>query len=120
VLRLVHSPPDGGQALRPSKGRRSPALMLSANEERNLRQVLRNLRLRYGSWSCLGEVMGVRPGTLVPPVRSLVRVRPAPAPGPAPEGSGNRERERERGSLLKLLADGTSRRWCPLRRPHAA
>jgi len=38
--------------------------MLSADEHRNLRQVLKNLRLRYGSWSCLGEVMGIRPGSL--------------------------------------------------------
>jgi hypothetical protein len=62
-LRLVR-PPEEGQVTRPPKGRRSASLVLAVEEHRNLRQALRNLRLRFGSWSCLAAVMGVPPGTL--------------------------------------------------------
>jgi hypothetical protein len=61
-LRLVR-PPGEGQAFRPPR-RRKDVLSLTPDERRNLRQALKNLRLRFGSWSCLAEVMDV-------PVQSL-------------------------------------------------
>ena len=68
-LRLVR-PPEEGQATRPSP-RRSGINSLTPDERRNLRQALKNLRLRFGTWSCLAEVMGV-------PVSSLKKAATAP------------------------------------------
>ena len=64
-LRLVR-PPDGGQDPTPAPRRRHPAQLhsLTPEEHRNLRQALLNLRMRYGSWSCLAEVMAVPKSTL--------------------------------------------------------
>ena len=65
MLRLVH-PAQEGQSTRPPKGRRcSGVLSLTQDERRNLRQALMNLQMRYGSWSCLAEVMGVPVSTLL-------------------------------------------------------
>ena len=59
MLRLV-GPPTGGQGPRVPKGKRSPGLMLTAEESRHLRVALKNLRWAYGTWACLAEVMGIR------------------------------------------------------------
>ena len=63
MLRLVQ-PPVGGQPTRPPR-RRKDVLSLTSDERRNLRQALQNLRLRYGSWPCLAEVMDVPVATLI-------------------------------------------------------
>ena len=63
MLRLVHPPPEGGQATR--SPRRLSHNSLTPDERRHLRQALKNLRLRFGTWSCLAEVMGVPEGSLV-------------------------------------------------------
>ncbi|AKT39555.1 hypothetical protein [Chondromyces crocatus] len=57
--------------LRPHQGKgtglpgpRRSSIQLTDTEQMRLRAALRNLRALYGSWDCLAEVMGVRPGTL--------------------------------------------------------
>jgi hypothetical protein len=62
TLRLL-PPLDGGQDRSRPPRRRSPN-SLAPDERRNLRQALKNLRLRFGSWSCLAEVMDVSVDTL--------------------------------------------------------
>jgi len=62
MLRLVHPPPPGGNGTRPPDRHRIHSL--TPEEGRNLRQTLMNLRMRYGTWACLGEVMGVSINTL--------------------------------------------------------
>lgn len=64
MLKVVQ-PPTGGQGDgAPARRRKSPSLRLTDAERMRLRAALRHLRALYGSWSCLAEVMGVRPGTL--------------------------------------------------------
>ena len=58
MLRLVHPAPEG-QATRPRKGRRSPAFLLSADEERHLRVTLKNLARAYGGVDVLAGVIGI-------------------------------------------------------------
>ncbi len=58
MLRLVH-PPSVGKDTRPSKGRRSPALSLTAEEAQHFRAALRNAARAYGSWACLAAAIGV-------------------------------------------------------------
>ena len=63
MLRLVH-PAPAGQGLRARKGRKSPALSLTADEKRHLAAALHNLRRAFGTWACLADAIGVREGLL--------------------------------------------------------
>lgn len=63
TLRLVH-PAREGQATRPPKGRRSPALFLTAEEERHLRITIRNTARAYGGFPVLASVLGINAGSL--------------------------------------------------------
>jgi hypothetical protein len=59
MLRLVHPPPTGGQATRPPKGRKAPALSLTDEELRHLRAATRNAVRAYGSPGALAAAIGV-------------------------------------------------------------
>ena len=63
MLRLVH-PAPAGQDPRARKGRKSPALSLTADEKRHLAAALHNLRRAFGGWACLADAIGVREGLL--------------------------------------------------------
>lgn len=64
MLRLVHPAPDGGQAPRPPKGRRSAALLLTPEEVRHFRAALRNIIRAFGSTACLAAAVGLPVDTL--------------------------------------------------------
>ncbi len=58
MLRLVHPAPKGQVSSRP-KGRKSNALTPTAEEQQRIRAALRYLRIAYGGYDVLAEVMGV-------------------------------------------------------------
>lgn len=64
MLRLV-PPPSEGKGSRTPKRRRRDVHSLTHDERRHLRAALQNLRLAFGSWSCLADVMGVSLRALV-------------------------------------------------------
>jgi len=96
VLKLVHPPPPGGQGPRPRR-RRKDVLSLTPDERRNLRQALKNLRLRFGTWACLAEVMDV-------PVLSL-KAAASPRPGFGSYGLALRA-ARAAGSTIEAILSG--------------
>lgn len=57
MLRLVHPAPPT-QPPRP-KWRRSPTLKLTAEEDRQARAALRNIKATFGSWQALADAVGV-------------------------------------------------------------
>lgn len=59
TLRLVH-PAREGQTTRPSRGRRSAPLSLTAEEARHLKAATRNAVRAYGGVDALAAVLGVR------------------------------------------------------------
>ncbi|WP_437589315.1 transcriptional regulator [Sorangium sp. So ce1000] len=64
-MQLLLPPPTGGQGEGAPKRRRlCVTRSLSEVERKRLRAALRNLRTAYGSWSCVGEIMGMRARTL--------------------------------------------------------
>jgi hypothetical protein len=63
MLRIVHPAPKG-QGTRPSKGRRSAALLLTAEEARHLRTATRNAARAYGGVEALAAVTGISIKTL--------------------------------------------------------
>jgi len=65
MLTVVRPAPAGqGEGSPAPRRRRSSALGLTETERKRLRAALKNLRLAYGTWSCLAEVMGVPSKTL--------------------------------------------------------
>ncbi|WP_437329598.1 transcriptional regulator [Sorangium sp. So ce381] len=61
-MQLYLIPPDGGQGEgAPARRRRRSASCnsLTPTQRKRLRAALKNLRVAYGSWSCLAEVMDV-------------------------------------------------------------
>lgn len=79
MLRLVHPADAGKEPIRPPKGSRSKALRLTDVEAMRLRAALRNLRALYGTWTCLAEVMGVKPVSL----QNIAAGRAHPSPAMA-------------------------------------
>lgn len=81
MLRLVH-PPDGGQGTDPSRRRRRHTGVsdLTAEERRNLRQALHNLRIALGGWDVVGVVTGLTHHRLM---RAAQSKRPAGTAGVA-------------------------------------
>lgn len=62
MLRLVHPAPPT-QPPR-AKGRRSPSLRLTAEEDRHARGAMRNIKASFGSWQALADAVGVPINTL--------------------------------------------------------
>jgi hypothetical protein len=86
TLRLVHPPPEG-QGPRLSKGRRSPALFLTAVEERHLRATIKNTARAYGGM-VLASVLGLMPMALNGPHMVASGTFPAPSPFAWPRRQG--------------------------------
>ena len=103
MLRIVH-PAREGQGTRPP--RRPSPNALTHDERRNLCQALKNLRLRFGSWSCLAEVMDISEATL----SSAATGRGRGSPGLALRAA------RAAGSTVEAILSGklTPAGSCPL------
>lgn len=64
MLRLVHPAREGQERPRPSKGRRSPALLLTAAEERHLRTTIKNTARALGGMDVLAAMTSISRATL--------------------------------------------------------
>jgi hypothetical protein len=62
-LRIVK--PEGLKPARQNGGPRHEALVFTPEEQRKLRQAIRNLKDAFGTWACLAEAMGMPVGSLV-------------------------------------------------------
>lgn len=76
MLRLVHPEPTG-KISRPSRPRHDPHY--TPAQQTRLRAVLRNLRVAYGSWSCLAEVTGYAASSLASAASHPERIKDAMA-----------------------------------------
>ena len=63
-MHIVRAPAPPGQGGDPPKVRKPRTRSLTDGEAMRLGAALRHLRGLYGTWKCLGEVMGMHPSTL--------------------------------------------------------